>query len=65
MTTTDPLLAEAQPEFSAEELRAMHRWCLQYRDFVRDGGTPSPEQDAQFRAFSTTCYATGVAYGHR
>ncbi|MCB1679140.1 MAG: hypothetical protein KDI16_10715 [Halioglobus sp.] len=49
-------------EFTQIELQAMARYCLQYRDLVRGGGTPTPEQDNQFLLFSRVCYAEGAAY---
>jgi hypothetical protein len=48
--------------FTDRELQAMHRWCLKYRDLVRSGGTPTPEQDEKFLLFQKACYAEGVAY---
>lgn len=53
-----------QPEITAQELRAMHRWCLKYRDLVRSGGKPSPEQDRRFMLFAPVCYATGAVDGN-
>lgn len=49
------------PDFTPAELRAMHRWCLRYRDLVRGGGTPSKDQDELFMLFSRATYAAGVA----
>ena len=51
----------APPEFTPDELQAMHRWCLKYRDLVRAGVTPTLEQDAQFRILARVTYETGVA----
>jgi hypothetical protein len=51
------------PAFTREELQAMHRWCLKYRDLVRSGGTPTAKQDDQFLVFSRVCYAEGIARG--
>jgi|GEM_PF-3001236 len=51
------------PRFEPYELQAMHRYCLEYRDLVRGGGTPTPEQDEMFMAFQRVCYAEGVALG--
>ena len=49
----------APQEFTPDELQAMHRWCLIYRDAVRAGVTPTLEQDAQFMLFSRVVYAEG------
>ena len=51
----------APQEFTPDELEAMHRWCLKYRDLVRAGITPTLEQDAQFRILARVTYETGVA----
>lgn len=51
------------PAFTPEELQAMHRYCLKYRDLVRSGGTPTEAQTEKFRAFSNVCYLEGVACG--
>ena len=40
----------------------MHRYCLKYRDLVRNGGTPNPAQDRKFLIYSRICYRSGVAY---
>ena len=58
----DELISEL-PHFSLEELDEMNRRCLKYRDLVRGGGTPTPEQDNTFWEFQLVCYAKGVAYG--
>jgi len=50
------------PEFTPTELQALHKFCLKYRDLVRGGGKPTPEQDEKFMAFQKVCYAEGVAY---
>ena len=50
------------PAFTPEELQAMHRYCMKYRDLVCDGGTPTKEQDGKFMAFQKVCYAAGLAY---
>jgi len=49
------------PAFTEEELQTMHRYCLKYRDIVRSGGTPTPEQDDNFFRFQWFCYQGGVA----
>ncbi len=49
----------AAPELTPNELDEMHRWCLIYRDAVRAGITPKPEQDSQFLLFSRVVYAEG------
>jgi hypothetical protein len=49
----------APQEFTPDELQAMHRWCLIYRDAVRSGITPTLEQDAQFILFARVIYAEG------
>ena len=49
----------ATQDFTPDELQAMHRWCLIYRDAVRAGVTPTLEQDAQFMLFSRVVYAEG------
>ena len=51
------------PYFSPEELQQMHRYCLKYRDLVRGGGTPTPEQDTQFMVYQRICHQEGVAHG--
>jgi hypothetical protein len=48
--------------FTLEELAALQRFCLRYRDLVRSGRTPTPEQDARFVRYSAVCYMTGAAY---
>ena len=50
------------PLFTANELQAMHRYCLKYRDLVRGSGTPTVEQSEYFMAFQQVCYALGAAY---
>ena len=49
------------PEFSNQELQALHRWCLKYRDLVRGGDTPTEVQGERFLLFSRVCYGEGVA----
>jgi hypothetical protein len=43
------------------QLETMHAICLQYRDLVRSGGTPTKEQDDVFRYYSDICYKDGIA----
>ncbi len=50
-----------EPYFSVQELQAMHRWCLKYRDLVRGGGIPTPVQDRRFMAYQTATHWAGVA----
>jgi hypothetical protein len=49
-------------DFTPEELQAMHRYNLKYRNLVRSGGTPTAEQDEKFLLFQKMCYVAGVAY---
>ena len=51
-----------RPAFTDQELQAMHRFCLDYRDLVRRGGKPSGLQDVTFMAYQTICYQMGVAH---
>ena len=51
------------PEFTPAELQALHRFCLKYRDLVRAGNKPTPEQDARFMRYQRVTYATEVACG--
>ena len=51
--------------FTEDELRQMQIYCLKYRDLVRSGGTPAPDQDEKFLAFQKVCYAEGVANGRQ
>ena len=53
--------SKGAPEFSYQELQALHRWSSKYRDLVRSGGNPSVEQDERFMLFSRVCYGEGVA----
>ena len=50
-------------DFTMAELEAMHRFCLRFRELVRRGGDPTPEQEEAFMAFQFVCYETGVAVG--
>jgi hypothetical protein len=50
-------------EFTPQELQAMHRYCLKYRELVLSDSTPSKEQDANFLIFQRHCYESGVAHG--
>ncbi|MCB1688643.1 MAG: hypothetical protein KDI33_09170 [Halioglobus sp.] len=52
----------AVPEFAPDELQAMHKFCLQYRELVRGGDKPSQYQDIHFMLYQVLCYAAGVAY---
>ena len=49
------------PKFTTNELQAMHRYCLKYRDLVRSGETPTDTQSLKFLRFQTICYAEGIA----
>ena len=49
-------------DFTPVELQAMHRYCMKYRDLVRDGDTPTPEQDETFLLFQRITYTFEVAY---
>ena len=55
--TPDP-----KPFFTEEELEYANLWCVTYRDNVKKGYTPTPEEDAKFRKYSDLCYREGVAY---
>jgi len=50
------------PVFTPTELQALHGFCLKYRDLVRVGGKPTPEQDEKFMRYQAICYKAGVAY---
>ncbi|PLW69446.1 CHC2 zinc finger domain-containing protein [Pseudohalioglobus lutimaris] len=52
----------AAPFYTKDELDWAHLWCLTYRDNVKKGYKPSPEEDAKFRKYSDLCYREGVAY---
>ena len=49
-------------EFTQTELQVLHRYCLRYRDLVREGKTPTPEQDENFFLFQRITYTFEVAY---
>jgi hypothetical protein len=51
------------PDFTPQELQAMHRYCLRYRDLVRAGETPNAKQTVQFMLFQRICHAEGVVHG--
>jgi hypothetical protein len=48
--------------FTPQELDAMNRYCLRFRDLVRAGGTPSAEQEASFMRYQQICYSEGAAH---
>ena len=48
-------------EFTQRELYQFHRYCMEYRDLVRGGGTPSLFQDVHFLLYQRFTYAAGVA----
>lgn len=50
------------PDFTPDELQQMHKYCLKYRDLVREGQTPTLEQDENFFLFQRIAYAFEVAY---
>lgn len=56
-------LAVEPIEFDPHELQAMHKYCLKYRDLVRNGGKPTQEQDDSFMLFQRACYWSRVAHG--
>ena len=49
-------------DFTPAELQAMCRYCCKYRDLVRTGGKPTPEQDETFFLFQRIAYTFEVAY---
>lgn len=51
--------------FTPEELQAMRRYCLKYRDLVRGGGTPTAAQTDKFMAFQNVTYLEEVALDER
>jgi hypothetical protein len=52
----DKLMITPSPEFTPAELQAMHRWCLKYRDRVRNGDVPGSDDDELFLDLSAITY---------
>jgi len=46
---------------SLDQGRKIRADQFNYRDLVRDGGTPTKEQDEAFLAFQKVCYGEGVS----
>lgn len=56
-------LEPGRPTFTRDEIEYYHLYCLVYRESVRRGETPTPDEDARFRRFSGICYQHGGQYG--
>ncbi len=48
--------------FTAPELHAMHRYCLDYCELVQKGKTPTLEQDARFMQYHVVTNKAGVTH---
>jgi hypothetical protein len=48
--------------FSPRELTAMNRYCRRFRDLVRDGETPTAQQEEKFMRYQRICYSEGAAH---
>ena len=58
--TAEPQLPPDRSRFSIAELQPMHCYCLNNRDLVRRGSTPTKDQDDKFMALQKVLIGEAV-----